>query len=203
MRVGDVDDVVGVHLLSFEGFFLSFLGEQFLRLYYRSILDFNQLGIVARREGRVVGFVVGIDNSFGFYRQLIRRHLVEFALAAMPAVIRKPTIIGRLMRALFKRSRQEEDGVPTATLTSLAVLPAAQRDGVGAQLVGQFLADIGGRGIRRVLLDTDSQDNQRVQRFYERQGFVIARRYVTAEGRPMTEYRWEPQAQSSESEGDL
>ena len=36
-RVGEITDV---HLRSFEGFFLSFLGPRFLRLCYENIVDY-------------------------------------------------------------------------------------------------------------------------------------------------------------------
>jgi len=44
---GDIRDIVEIHLESFQGFFLSFLGPRFLSLYY--------LGICSAPEG--IGFV--------------------------------------------------------------------------------------------------------------------------------------------------
>ena len=42
MKRSDVPDVVRVHLLPSEGFFLSFLGDRFLQLHYESICNFRQ-----------------------------------------------------------------------------------------------------------------------------------------------------------------
>jgi len=38
MQLTDIDSVVKIHLSSFEGFFLSFLGEAFLKELYAGIL---------------------------------------------------------------------------------------------------------------------------------------------------------------------
>ena len=183
-----VDPVVAVHLAGFEGFFLSFLGPRFLRLYYEGIVDYpDGAGYVYLEGGRVVGFVCGVVGPSRFYRYLIRTRWWRFAMAALGATLRRPSIIPRLFRALSypgQTSRQEDD----ATLTSIVVEPAVQDKEIGTKLVTIFLEDMRARGAKRVNLTTDRYGNDKVNAFYERQGFHCERTLVTPEGRAMNEY---------------
>jgi ribosomal protein S18 acetylase RimI-like enzyme len=188
MAEAQVDAVVGVHLRSFEGFFLSFLGPRFLRLYYESIVGYPAAaGYVCVKEGRVVGFVCGTVSPSRFYSYLLRTRWWRFALVALGAVLKRPAIIPRLVRALLYPS-QTSGRSDTAVLTSIAVEPAVQGKGVGAELVVTFLADMHARGVKQVSLTTDRYDNDRINAFYQEQGFHCARTLVTREGREMNEY---------------
>ena len=183
-----IDSVVAVHLAGFEGFFLSFLGPRFLQLYYEGIADYpDGAGYVYLEGGRVVGFVCGIVGPSRFYRYLIRTRWWRFAMVALGAALRRPFIIPRLFRALLYpgQTPRRED---TATLTSITVEPGMQGHGIGARLVTTFLEDMRARGVKRVDLTTDRYGNDKVNAFYERQGFHCERTFVTPEGRAMNEY---------------
>jgi len=188
MKRSDAPDVVKVHLASFEGFFLSFLGDRFLRVYYESICDFRQLGFVARRSSDVVGFVAGIENSFGFYQAVLRYRIHRFAIATLPALLKDPGIAPRLWRALFKRSEGEGERENSATLTSIAIRPDLQRSGLGHELLGRFIEEAAKRRMDRIYLETDAVGNDAVCRFYEKEGFAICREYTTPDRRAMREY---------------
>ena len=41
-----------------------------------------------------------------------------------------------------------------------------------------------------ITLETDAVDNEEVNRFYQKNGFTLARTYETREGRKMNEYRY-------------
>jgi len=71
---------------------------------------------------------------------------------------------------------------------SLCVDPGSQRRGVGKSLVDAFLGEARRRGLRSVVLETDAEENETVNAFYGRQGFVLVRRFRTPEGREMNEY---------------
>jgi GNAT superfamily N-acetyltransferase len=55
-------------------------------------------------------------------------------------------------------------------------------------LVNAFLEEAAKRGLRQVDLTTDKLNNDSVNAFYLRLGFVCSRCFVTAEGREMNEY---------------
>lgn len=186
-----LDEVVALHRRSFpaNGFFLSFLGPRFLRLYYEGIVGFpDAIGYVLVEEEKVVGLVCGTVGPSGFYRYLLRTRWWRFALAALGAALRKPAIVPRLVRA-WRYPQETPISPECATLTSLAVDPDHMGRGIGAELVAAFLQGLlkhgGGRSVS---LTTDRDGNDGVNAFYQAQGFRCTRSYITPEGRRMNEY---------------
>jgi ribosomal protein S18 acetylase RimI-like enzyme len=185
----DLAAVVEIHRASFPGFFLSFLGPRFLSLYYEGIhKDPEGIGFVyLNPAGMPAGFVAGSSNPRGFYSRLLKRDWLKFSLASLGAIVRKPSVIGRVARGLFHPSGNPPDR-DVSGLFSIGVLPELQGTGAGKQLVQSFLRESRVRGCRRVFLTTDRDNNDAVNAFYRKQGFRIERQYVTPEGRHMNEY---------------
>jgi ribosomal protein S18 acetylase RimI-like enzyme len=188
MRPADIPAVVEIHLESFSGFFLSFLGPRVLQRLYEGIRD-DPRGLVLVSESAVGidGFVAGVTDQSDFYRRLIKKRALRFALASLGAVIRRPLIIPRLFRALGQ-SRLSERSAAKASLMSIAVRPGASGKGAGQDLVSAFSAALAARGVREYCLTTDRDDNDRVNRFYMRMGFRLVGTFMTPEGRAMNEY---------------
>lgn len=191
MELKDIDQVVRIHLESFPGFFLSFLGPGFLKVYYRAAcLDREGICLVSSNEERDVrGFVVGSSSPAGFYRRIFIRHLLGFLLNVIRAVANRPSIIGRLIRTAARAAGKQPQRC--AGLFSIAVCPAAQGQGVGRDLVRVFIRQADDRGCLRVSLTTDSQGNDRVNDFYRSLGFAATGELITPEGRRMFQYTLE------------
>ncbi len=187
-QLDDTDAIVTIHLASFPGFFLSVLGRRFLRLLYRQFMT-TETGIlfVAEQEGKICGFVGGVTQQVGFYATLLRQHKWRFAAASLGALLRKPSIGARLLRAR-KRPREAVESMAEACLMSIGVDPAIEGKGIGRKLVELFCDEVRNRGGRTVCLTTDTLNNDRVNRFYQGLDFTIAREFVTDEGRSMYEY---------------
>lgn len=189
MEPVDVPAVVAVHLQSFPGFFLSFLGARFLSLYYSGICTAPE-GIALvylNGKGAPAGFVAGTANPRGFYGRLLKRDGMKFALASLGALFRRPTVLFRLLRALTHPS-DNPVGEDVAGLYSIGVLPELQGTGAGKKLVQAFLDQAAARGCRRVFLTTDRDNNEPVNGFYHSLGFSIEQQYVTPERRRMNQY---------------
>ena len=184
----DLSSVVEVHLHSFPGFFLTFLGPGFLRLLYRNIAgDPEGILLVAEADNTLAGFVAGVTRRSGFYRRLIQRQKWAFAWAAGGAVARRPSILPRLWRAL-RRPTEAAESATEACLMSIAVHPEFQGRGVGTQLVEAFCQELAQRGTPAVCLTTDRDNNEATNQFYQRLNFKLARSFITPEGRAMNEY---------------
>ncbi len=188
MRLDDIKDVTAVHIRSFEGFFLSFLGPRFLYQLYRSIIeDVNGIAYVAKRDGQILGFAAGSTKTRELYKQMIKRRLFSFAWASVGAFLRKPGILFRLLRAF--RMPTEQDAIPNCgTLMSIGVLPDTQGYGIGKKLVKAFLEESSKRCVTCVLLTTDRENNENTNVFYQKIGFRVVRYYATPEGRLINEY---------------
>lgn len=188
MELADVGAAVRVHLEGFTGFFLSFLGPAFLHeLYAATIEDRDGIGLVAEEGKEILGFVTGTAQPAGFYRRLLRQRWWRFGLACVIPTIKRPIIIPRLIRA-FAMPGKTANKNETATLMSIAVRPDVQGKGIGKALVLAFLGEAGQRGVRKVDLATDSDNNDKINHFYLRLGFSCEKTFVTPEGRAMNEY---------------
>jgi len=123
MNSGDVEAVVKVHLSSFPGFFLSFLGPRFLSLFYLSICSAPEgIAFVYLNHASVpVGFVAGTSNPGGFYSSLLKREWYKFARASIIPILRKPSAIKRILRAVSHPSNNPI-GDDVAGLFSIGII---------------------------------------------------------------------------------
>jgi len=188
MLSDEVAEVVQVHLASFPGYFLTFLGSDFLALLYNHMQS-DPLGLVqvAYRNAQIEGFVAGVTQQSGFYRRLIHKQKWKYALAASRALTKKPSIAPRLLRAL-QRPAEVRESVAEACLMSIAVRPEAEGQGIGTQLFASFYREMSRLGVPAVCLTTDRDANERGNHFYQRLGFELVRCFFTPEGRALNEY---------------
>jgi GNAT superfamily N-acetyltransferase len=166
MRTQHVSDAVGAHLDSFPESFLAFLGPSFLRLLYSEILKMpDHVAFVALDgSGTLVGFVAGVSRQSSFYARLVRRRWFAFAAASLQAVVRRPTILPRLVRAL-SYSKASQAAASPALLMSIGVIPRMRGRGVGRHLVIHFLTVMKLKDVTSVSLTTDGHANEHVNSF--------------------------------------
>lgn len=185
----DIAPLARLHRRSFPGFFLSRLGEPFLVQFYLGFLqDSSAVTVVARDHvGSVVGAAVGTTEPAGFFRRLLIHRWPGFAAASARAVLRQPTAIPRLVRAVTYRGAAPPRA-GGALLSSICVDPSAQGTGVGRQLLAAWERAAQQKGARRAFLTTDAESNQAVNDFYAARGWRLEESFVTREGRSMNCY---------------
>lgn len=186
----DIREVVDVHMCAFPNFFLTFLGPRFLKVFYNSFTyDPAGIGFVAkdRETGKVLGFIVGPLVPDGYFKRLLKKRWFAFCFASIAAICKRPTIVKRLFKALFYRG-QAPSGAKRALLSSIAVDPEAQGQGVGRILVERWIREIKQQGGNGCYLTTDAIDNDSVNNFYKKLGWTIESTYETPEGRKMNRY---------------
>jgi ribosomal protein S18 acetylase RimI-like enzyme len=190
MNSNHVSDVVDIHMLSFLGFFLTYLGKNFLSVYYNAITNHdNAIKIVLVNNTKVIGFVVGAIYPAGFYSSLIKNDIFSFAQASIPALMKKPQFLFKILR-IFSKPKHANQSKSVSELTSLAVLPQYQEYGYGQLLVSEFVAQCRERSGNKIILTTDAMNNEKVNQFYCKAGFVLSRSFTTLEKRFMNEYEY-------------
>jgi ribosomal protein S18 acetylase RimI-like enzyme len=191
-RESDLEAIVHLHARAFPEFFLTLLGPTFLRELYRAFMtDAKGLSLVALDANcdAVVGAVAGTTEPNTFFRGLLRRRALAFACAALPALCRHPLRVARrMLAALFYRGEIPPQLPDAALLSSLAIEPRAQGQGVGARLVEAFCKQVSARGAQYVYLTTDETGNDRGNTFYARCGFSLLAHLRRADGRLMKLY---------------
>jgi ribosomal protein S18 acetylase RimI-like enzyme len=185
-----VDEVVRLHTRAFPGFFMTQLGPRFLREYYRCVVETSGgILLTEGNETESVGFVAGFVCPGAFYREL-RRRRIRVAVAALAGVLTRPWCVKNLL-ADYRRagaSVSPQSDVHTAELASLAVVPTAAGRGTGSRLVKRFIQEARELRAERVVLTTDTHDNDRVNLFYRRLGFACTRSFEARPGRWLNEY---------------
>lgn len=191
LRAEHTNAVVDLHMQAFPDFFLTFLGRSFLRQMYLCYQDDPAtIALVASRktDDEILGAVIGPLQVASFYKRILVRRWWRFALAALGAVLRRPSVVPRLLRAVRYRGDAPVGETDRALLASIAVSPAAQGMGVGKLLTMAFLAKVREAGLPGAYLTTDAENNDVVNAFYRRQGWKVESRFTTPEKRKMLRY---------------
>jgi GNAT superfamily N-acetyltransferase len=189
IEASDISEITKIHLDAFPDFFLSFLGARFLKEFYMSFInENNSIGFVAQRiDKELLGVIVGPLNPNDFFKKLLKRRWWAFCIAGIKAVLKKPSCILKLIRAIFYRG-DSPTGQTRALLSSIAVKKKVQGKGVGKTLVQRWLQEAYKRGAYGCLLTTDSFENEGVNRFYQNLGWRIDSTYSSSNGRKMNRY---------------
>lgn len=186
-----IEDIVTIHLNTFAGFFLTFMGRGFLKQMYQCYCDYDESGLlVAEENGTPVGFLAYASDFSGLYKFMIKTRLLKFAWYSLGAFFRKPSSFMRILSAFLKPSevKREENYVE---LSSIGVNPNSKNKGVGTLLVDELKKIVDFDKYAYITLETDAVQNESVIHFYDKNGFKKARLYETSEGRKMYEYRFE------------
>lgn len=185
-----INDIVTIHLNTFTGFFLTFMGRGFLNQMYTSYCDYEEAGLlVAEEDGKAIGFLAYSSNFSGLYKFMIKTRLIQFGWYSIGAFFRRPSVFMHIISAFLKpgEAKREEKYVE---LSSIGVDPNIKSKGVGSLLIDSLKHIVDFTKFAYINLETDAIDNEGAIHFYEKNGFVRERMFETDEGRKMYEYRF-------------
>ena len=184
----DAAAIADLHVRLLPHGFFADLGRGFLRAYHRGFMASpHAISIVACQDQSVVGFLAGAIDAPAQQRHLIRRHGLRLLLAAVAALIVRPSLavrflstrLGRYARGFLRAARPVTVGAAetapgdaerVAVLTHVAVDPVVQGGGGGTALVEAFVREVErAAGPRRVELVTLADGG--ASEFYERLGW--------------------------------
>ena len=174
VRKEDINDVVNIHNLSFENFFLTSLGSKFLKVYYVSVRK-NPKGILlgCYEQNVLIGFCAACLYSKGFNTKLILHNLFHFSWIGLQILFTKPISLIRLFKNFTKSDQNKNDGGDYAELLSIAVNPNKQGLGVGKKLLLGLEDELIAKSSSRLSLTTDYYNNEKTIQFYQGLGFDI------------------------------
>lgn len=185
-----INDIVTIHLNTFTGFFLTFMGREFLNQMYTSYCDYEEAGLlVAEEDGKAIGFLAYSSNFSGLYKFMIKTRLIQFGWYSIGAFFRRPSAFMHIISAFLKpgEAKREEKYVE---LSSIGVDPNNKSKGIGSLLIDSLKRKVDFTKFAYINLETDAVDNEGAIHFYEKNGFVRERMFETDEGRKMYEYRF-------------
>lgn len=183
----DIDSIVKIHQAAFDSFFLTSLGERFLRLYYMTFIK-SPKGVVycAEKDNIVVGFSACSYISRGFNSSLIKDNLIKYGIESFLLLFTRPNAIIRLIKNLNKENKGSDvyDKGEYAELYSIAISPLCQGEGVGKKLLTRTEADVKERN-NQISLTTDYYNNEKTIGFYRSLGYQDYYEFVTYPNRKM------------------
>jgi ribosomal protein S18 acetylase RimI-like enzyme len=185
----DLPGIVIIHKQAFSNFFLTRLGDEFLRRYYSLVLDYPAgVVLVSERHATLEGFVCGFVEPPEFYR-LMWRNKRAFVLPALPALIRHPSLATGVLRGVQRiQTSASKTPVRSCELSSIAVAPEAGGNGLGKALVQAFVKEALSMDAQYIYLTTDADGNESANALYRQVGFLHTRRFLQRKGRWMNEY---------------
>lgn len=185
-----INEIVTIHLNTFTGFFLTFMGRGFLKQMYQSYCDYDESGLlVAEEGGKALGFLAFSSNFSGLYKFMIKTRLIQFGWYSIGAFFRRPSAFMHIISAFLKpgEAKRKEKYVE---LSSIGVDPNVKSKGIGSKLIDVLKDNVDFDKYAYINLETDAVDNEGAIHFYEKNGFVRERMFETDEGRKMYEYRF-------------
>ena len=186
----DLATIIRIHRSAFRQFFVTQLGDWVLRLYYSMVVNYRAgIMLVSEEHGNITGFVCGFLDPTEFYR-LMWANRRAFALPAMAALLRHPSLFGNVVRTIRRIQTSAVQGPPARSceLSSIAVAPEACGNGLGKTLLRAFLQRSWLMNAQSVFLTTDADGNERSNEMYREVGFECTRRFLQRRGRWMNEY---------------
>ncbi len=185
-----INEIVTIHLKTFDGFFLTFMGRGFLNQMYISYCKHKDSNLlVAEENNQAIGFLAYSSDFSGLYKFMLKTRLIQFAWYSLGAFFRKPTAFMHIIRAFLKPSeaKREDEYVE---LSSIGVDPKLKSKGVGSLMIDKLKEIVDFSKFSYITLETDAIDNEGAICFYEKNGFKKKSKFKTAEGREMYEYRF-------------
>lgn len=189
LKIEESRQIVRIHLESFKDFFLTTLGESFLKVYYESCLKSREsIAICAIDDNEnLIGFSVGCVHSKGFHQRLIKQNFFQFMGQGVVILCTKPRAVIRLLHNLGKNSGQDDDG-NYAELLSIGVLPHYNGQGIGKELIKRFEEEAIIRSCENLALTTDFDENNKAISFYKSSGYEIYNEFTTYPNRKMYKF---------------
>ena len=172
MRPEHARQVAQLHISGIATGFISSLGPNFVTAMYEAIAASRfGLGLVAEKNGRIVGFVAFTTNITGLYKSSILNRGLLFTLL----LAGKMLSVSRLKKAfetLFYPARVQKQSMPKAELLSIVVAPEERRKGLSQKLVREGLTECQRRGIDRIKVLVGA-DNNPANGLYQKCGFEL------------------------------
>ena len=185
-KLDDLDAIVNIHDIAFPNFFLTSLGDSFLKLYYKSVLK-NSDGIllVSQGDNDIIGFCAGTLLSSGFNTRLIKKNLLSYMGQGIRLLFTHPIRIWHLYKNLSKENPDVGDNGDYAELLSIGVDPNKQGGGVGKKMLIALEREVQRKGGSQLSLTTDFEDNEKAIGFYHSLGYNVWYDFVTFPNRRM------------------
>lgn len=185
----DAKNLASAHEKIFDDFFMASLGTSFLKVYYRTAVDYDATScfIAYDESGNCLGFVFGRKTAKGYLKRLLKRGFLRFALCGIKLLFTRPKAVIRLAKNLEKRGNIHgvKDQQDYAEIGLIGVVSGYKGQGIGHKLYHAFEEDVKQKGAKRISLTTDFYDNENTLTAYKAWGFTPLYEFISYPDRRM------------------
>ena len=185
-----IDRIVTLHIASFEGFFLSSLHPGFLRQLYKSFATHKKSTLlVSFDKDKPIGFIAFSYDTTGAYKHMLWRYFFPFLWYSFLSFLKNPSIFFKMFSALsmpYSHKREAE----YVKIFSIGVDPDYRACGIGSHLIDELKKEVDFNKYEYITLETDANDNESANKFYQKNGFRLSSDFYTFEGRHMNKYHY-------------
>lgn len=174
-----IDQIVEVHYVAFPGFFLTKLGKEVLRVFYRSLLqNKSTLFYGIRNDRELVGFFVASTAPYGLYARIFIENIYSFFGPLMIAFLKNIILLKTMITSIMSSNKYEVTPTYPAALLSICVSPAHAGNGIGKILLSRLEKDLLMLKQNGYFLTTDAENNDATNHFYSSNGFKLYNTYT-------------------------
>jgi len=184
-----LDEVVKLHVESFPGYFITSLGYEFIKLFYKSHIsnEYADALIALDEENKVVGSLLGVKNRAKFYNQLILSNGCMFLYYIIKNNILKPYTFIRLYNR-YRKNEINNNFYSGVVLSSICIQQKMRKNGIATEIINKWIYNLKAQNYDMAYLETDATGNIAANNFYFKTGWDIYIKYSTYEGRVMNIY---------------
>ncbi len=179
----DAFQVAQLHQAAFPEYFLTALGTELIKRYYKELIEYNKLSIGAFRHGRMIGFIVGGQHIEFARSRFFRKNFLFCCYRVVLAFIRSAIVrrgmlnrISHVVAAL--RSRMKRTGnncsLPKHDFSLLSIAVDSQLKGkrIALHMLNKFNGILCMNRINTYRLSV-MKGNERAISFYKKAGMRI------------------------------
>lgn len=168
-----INDACKIHVDSIQDSFLPILGQDFLKILYTGIIDYDLgFGLVYIKDNKVVGFVLVNENTNNLFKEIVKRKWFMLSLSVMRKVLTNPSILIKIYKTFFYPKETCTEDFNTELLV-LAVCKNYREMGIGKKLINSLNKRLSTKNIDKYKVSVYN-DNEGANKFYKSVGFRLA-----------------------------
>ena len=179
--------IAKLHKEFFPSFFMTSLGENYLKEHYKIILKHaNTICYIAENENNIVGFVIGRADAHNGLKKVVIDNFFAFLLLGLKLTFMNPSSLWRVIKNISKKDNGSiHDKQNYSEIGLIGVKPELKGVGIGHQLLYAFEKEAKKQGAKRLSLTTDYYNNYNTLAAYRAWGFEIYYEFISYPNRPM------------------
>ena len=180
----DLQTVSNIHISEFSEYFLTLLGEKLVYKFYESYYKNQNILVVAEKNKKVIGFILGTDNSLArerffkenfnkifwkLFKEFFKGNKVLWNGIGKRLFFIKEAIFAKILKKNIEASKRETSSY---RLLSIAMKSDERGNNVAYSMEEFFCKKLMEKGIKKVGLSV-KKDNERAISYYKKCGYAV------------------------------